>query len=199
MNILDKVMKKLTTESIITEDGKKITSWKETDGCYHQPDVTLNLKDAKIVEATYDEYIGHMRRFGYEYSRKILSMNDVEIDYPNKIVVECNKGKYSIRGDKQRSYVNGYKVFLKLFNSENKELDNNIIINIKYDTPTGKFDVKGNNNNYSTFSNGLFRFGQGLEINEKTHTLTFTISDDKFVIDKEKSTVLIECDEFIKK
>ncbi len=198
MNTLDKVMKKLTTESIMTKDGEKSTSWKETDGYYHQPDVTLKLKDAKIHEAKYEEFIEYTIKLGYECNRKILSINDVEILH-NKIIIDCDKGKYAIRGDKQKDCGNGYKVMLKLFNKEGKELNNNTIIDIKYNTPKGGFDIIGNNNSYSTYSNGLFRFGKGIEINEKTHTLTFTISDDKFVIDKEKSTVFIECDEFIKK
>ena len=156
-------------------------------------------KGVKIYEARYEEYIEHMRGLGYECNRKTLTINDIEIVYPNKIIVECNKGKYSIRGDKQKSYGNGYKILLKIFNDKNEELYNDVIVNIRYYTPNGVFDITGNDNNYSTFSNGVFRFGKGLEINEKTHTLTFTISDNKFAIDKEKSTVLIECDEFIKK
>ena len=96
---------------------------------------------------------------------------------------------------------NGYKVILKLFNSENKELDNNTIINITYYNSTrtlSNMNVIGNYNNYSIFSNGLFRFSKGIEIDEKITTLTFTISNDKFIIDKEKSTVFIEYDELIK-
>lgn len=192
MNVLNKVMKKLTSESIVTEHGEKITSWKETDGYYHQSAVRLNLKDAKVHEGSYKEYIEYLISLGYEWSRKVLTINDVKI-LDNKVIVECDKGKYAIRGDKQKEYGNGYKVTFKLFDNENKELSNNTTINVTHYNsihPSDSINIIGNNNSYSTFSNGLFRFGQGIEINEKTTTLTFTISDDKFIIDKEKSSVL---------